>query len=183
VEWMHRASESIGAYLFNHKINFETKSKLEALTQKQADELVEIHRLQQSTYEKLELKLREMEDEKIKNEAVLEGCVDGVVSFDENGVIQFFNRSAEQILGYAKEAVKSKTVQELLPVFIREEHGVWKPFYSMSGVVKEISVRTEATLSTDTGEQVDALLTCTQAKVKSGMVFTLFIQKISVDLF
>jgi PAS domain S-box-containing protein len=183
VTWLERASESIGAHFFNYKVNSDTKAKLEMLTKKQAEELVEIHKLQETTLRKLESKLIEVEDEKIKSAQILEGCVDGVITFNESGSIQFCNKAAEELLGCSRDNIHHKKIQELLPVVIREDFGVCKPFYVISPGEKEITVRTEATLETFGGGTVDTLLTCTKVEHKGGILFTFFIQKISVDLF
>lgn len=98
MEWLERATESIAAHFFNHKINADAKSQLETLAQKQAAELVEIHRLQKQTYQTLELKLKEVEEEKLKNEEILQGCVDGVLVFDAEGKIEFCNQAAADML-------------------------------------------------------------------------------------
>ncbi|HEY0741575.1 MAG TPA: GAF domain-containing protein [Chryseosolibacter sp.] len=183
VTWLERVSESIGAHFFNYKVNADGKAKLEALTKKQADELVEIHRLQESTLRTLESKLVEVENEKTKSAQILEGCVDGVITFDHHGTVQFCNRAAQDILGHNKNYILSTAIQELLPVIIREELGVWKPFYAISSGEREISIRTEATLGTSDGGTVDTLLTCTRVEHAGANLFTFFIQKISVDLF
>lgn len=181
--WMERAAESVGAHLFNHKVNQDAKLKLEQLAKKQAEELVEVHRLQQSTYEKLEVKLKEVEDERLKNEAILNGCVDGVITFNEQGIVEFCNGVAEEILVCKREEINGNSIRQFIPIEIRLEHGIWKAYYTTSSGAKEIGVRTEATLTTSAGESVDVLMTCTKVTHKGGMIFTFFIQKISVDLF
>jgi PAS domain S-box-containing protein len=180
---LERVCESLAAHYFNQKINDDARQKLEALTDKQANELVEIHRLQQQTYSNLELKLREVEDEKFKNQAILEGCVDGVLSFDERGEINFCNHAACEIFGYERKAMLQKRVFELVPVRIDIENKNLKSYYLSAGGEKEITVRTEAIVKNDKGESIDVLITTTQVEVQHKVVFTFFLQKISVDLF
>jgi PAS domain S-box-containing protein len=183
IEWLERASESIAAHFFNHKINAEAKQQLETLTQKQAAELVEIHRLQRETFSELELKLKEVEEEKRKNVAILEGCVDGVIVFHTNGRIDFCNQAAAEILGQSREEILQHAMTSLLPVVIKEQNGVARAIYRQGDIYKEIAVRTEASFCTTGGVDTDVLITCTQARINTGVVFTFFIQKISVDLF
>jgi PAS domain-containing protein len=183
IKWLERACESIAAHFFNHKINREAKHQLEVLAQRQAAELVEIHTLQQQTYRELELKLREMEEEKRKNEMILEGCVDGVLVFDTKGKITFCNEAARELLNTRREVILGQSVSSLFPVMINQDAARWKVVYTKAGVEKEISVRTETSLPLYDQSNIDVLITCTQARLQSGVVFTFFIQKISVDLF
>lgn len=183
VRWLERAAESLGAHLFNQKINAEAKRQLEELANKQANELVEIHRLQKQTYNKLEDKLKEVEEEKIKNQAILEGCVDAVISFDEQGKIEFCNKAAEEILGYERKEIMQRQISELMKVRIEVLNGEIRPYLLSADLEKEITVRTEGSLACKNGETVDVLITSTQVQVHSNILFTFFIQKISVDLF
>jgi PAS domain-containing protein len=183
VAWLERAAASIAAHLFNYKIHYDSKKELEALAEKQANDLVEIQRLQSQTYYKLEQKLKEVEDEKIKNMAILEGCVDGVISFNECGVVHFCNKTAQEIFALSKEEIIMKRISELIPVRIDEIGNKLFPFLLTKEGEKEITVRTEVSINDAEGGSLDMLITSTQVNINSGILFTFFIQKISADLF
>lgn len=182
VQFIEKAAESLAAHLFNHKVNDQAKRNLEKLADKQAKELVEIHRLQEKTYKELELKLTEVEDEKYKNEAILEGCVDAVICFDSSGKINFCNKACEEVFGYSKAHLREVGIFNLIPMRVdnNENH---RCFYVNGGTEKEIGVRTEACITSMTGDAVDVLITSTTVDVNHKALFTFFIQKISVDLF
>jgi PAS domain-containing protein len=183
MKWLERACESIAAHFFSHRKNMDAKYQLEALAHRQAAELIDIHSLQRQTYHELESKLVEMQEQKRKSEIILEGCVDGVLVFDANGTIDFCNVAAAEILGETREHILSQTVSSLFPVSIIGNDRQWKVMRSTPVPEREISVRTEVTLPLRNKNEIDLLITCTTANLKSGMIFTFFIQKISADLF
>ncbi|MGE5406423.1 MAG: PAS domain S-box protein [Methanosarcina sp.] len=128
-------------------------------------------------------KIKDIETEKEKNIAVLEGCVDGVISFGQDGKIVYFNHSAEEIWGIQRENVLGKQVSSIIPLDIKTKDGKLTAYYSANGTGKEIQVRTEISLSHSNGNTIDLLVTLTRAKVENEFTFTIFAQNISVDFF
>lgn len=128
-------------------------------------------------------KIRDIESEKEKNIAVLEGCVDGVISFNQAGIIEYFNHSAEEIWSVQREKVIGNDISSLMPVTIISKDNNLTACYSNNGQSKEIQVRTEITCSDVNGNTVDLLATLTRAKLDNEFTFTIFAQKISVDFF
>ncbi len=54
--------------------------------------------------------------------AVFETAVDGIITIDERGTIESFNRAAERIFGYPAREVLERNVQILMPAPDREDH-------------------------------------------------------------
>jgi len=131
----------------------------------------------------LKKQIKDMEEEKAKNIAVLEGCVDGLITFNQNGTIEYFNNSAEEIWGTQRDAILGKPIDAILPIKLEKNKEGFSAIFSNNGTRKEIGVRTEVTLPDDKGNEMDLLVTLTKAKVDSDYSFTIFAQKISVDLF
>jgi PAS domain S-box-containing protein len=177
------------------------KKKAELESQRQAEELrsqgeklktytSELEDIKQNLSEKLNeaskgliKKIQDIESEKAKNIAVLEGCVDGVISFSQNGNIEYFNHSAEEIWGVQRESVLGKPISSIIPIEIETKDNKITANYSNNGTSKEILVRTEISFSDINGNNIDLLATLTRAKVDGETTFTIFAQKISVDLF
>lgn len=177
------------------------KKKAELESQRQAEELrsqgeklktytAELEDIKQNLSEKLSeaskgliKKINDIESEKAKNIAVLEGCVDGVISFNQNGNIEYFNHSAEEIWGVQRENVIGKHVSSIIPIEIITKDDTITANYLNNGSSKEIQIRTEISFSDINNTQVDLLATLTRAKVENETTFTIFAQKISVDLF
>ncbi len=123
-------------------------------------------------------KLLEVEAERSKNIAILNGCMDGVISFDESGIIGFSNVAAEEIFNKRREELLGYDIQNLLAINIIENSHGENIIITTSG--NEVSIRTE--VSSENNE-LSLLLTSAKVKMDRGYLFTLFIQKISVDLF
>lgn len=128
-------------------------------------------------------KIADIEIEKEKNIAVLEGCVDGVICFNQSGTIEYFNHSAEEIWGIQRENVIGKNINTLMPVIMKNGESIPTAYYMNNGSGKEIQVRTEVSFNHISGNTIDLLATLTRAKVENEFTFTIFAQKISVDIF
>jgi PAS domain S-box-containing protein len=177
------------------------KKKAELELQRQAEELrsqgeklktytSELEDIKQNLSEKLNeaskgliKKIQDIETEKAKNMAVLEGCVDGVISFNQNGNIEYFNQAAEEIWSVQRASVIGKPISTILPIELAAKDNTINAYYSGNGTSKEIHVRTEISFTDVNGNTIDLLATLTKARVENETTFTIFAQKISVDLF
>jgi PAS domain S-box-containing protein len=128
-------------------------------------------------------KIQDIETEKEKNIAVLEGCVDGVICFNQSGIIEYFNHSAEELWGIQRENVLGKNISTIMPVTIQSRENNLAVLYSNNGLEKDIQVRTEISFNDPNGNSIDLLATLTRAKIENEFNFTIFSQKISVDFF
>jgi GAF domain-containing protein/HAMP domain-containing protein len=127
--------------------------------------------------------IRQVEAEKQKNLAILEGCVDGVISFDQEGYIEFINKAAEDIWATARVDVLGKPIQSLIPLRLEGEKGSFSAYGRYHGQEREVGVRTEMEVVSCRGEEMEILVTLTQAQVESFHTFTIFVQRVSVELF
>jgi hypothetical protein len=59
----------------------------------------------------------------------------------------------------------------------------FKVIFSDKNTTKDIGIRTEVNFTDRDGEEIAVLLTLTQAKLGDECTYTLFVQKISVELF
>jgi PAS domain S-box-containing protein len=51
---------------------------------------------------------------------ILDNVIDGIVTTDENGIIEIFNPAAERIFGYSVDEVRGKSIDFLMPVSFYE---------------------------------------------------------------
>ncbi len=177
------------------------KKKAELETQRQAEELRvqgeqlknytnELEDIKKNLSEKLNeasmgllRKIKDIEAEKAKNIAVLEGCVDGVISFNQDGIVEYFNKSAEEIWGVQRQDIIGKNINEVIPMKLEVVDNNLIAYFANIGEVKEIGVRTEVTWQDAKSKDYDLLLTLTRAKVENNTTLTIFAQQISIDLF
>lgn len=175
-------------------LQLEAKKQAEEL-QEQGEKLrkytSELEDLQRSLSKKLEeakgemkIQIRDLQAEKAKNVAILEGCVDGVVAFNHRGTVEFFNKAAEDIWRISRNEVLRRSITLLMPVsFTEQNNDLSKVVFSDGTVTKELGIRTEITFSDKTGEDISVLVTLTKAEIGNECTYTLFVQKISVELF
>lgn len=139
-------------------------------------------RLKEATAE-MERQIQEIESEKTKNGAILEGCVDGVISFNESGQIEYFNKAAEDIWEISRQDALEKRIQDFIPVEIMVVEDEILVYYSKNGGRKILDARTEVPVSGKAGQEMEVLLTLTRVKVEGAFTFTAFAQKVAVELF
>lgn len=164
----------------------ENEKKLRVYTSELEELQNNLSKKLQEAKDEMKGQLEELEAEKLKNTAILEGCVDGVISFNDRGTVEFFNHAAEDIWAIDRDQVLGRNINELISVEFKErEDGSIHVVHLDDDfdVRTEISVRTEINIKDKHGEEVSLLLTCSKAEALGRHYYTLFAQKISVDLF
>ncbi len=91
-------------------------------------------------HRRIEKALREDE---IKTRAVLETSVDGIITINEQGLVETFNTAAEGIFGYAADEVVGRNVSVLMPSPYRQEHDGYIRNYLETGRRKIIGIGRE----------------------------------------
>ncbi|MBP2311318.1 PAS domain-containing hybrid sensor histidine kinase/response regulator [Azospirillum soli] len=78
-----------------------------------------------------------------KNRAILEAAVDGIITIDEQGRIESFNRAAERIFGYTAAEVLGRNVSMLMPPPYRQAHDDYLKNYLTTGQARIIGAGRE----------------------------------------
>ena len=193
LDFLKRVSESIASEIAVIKTHEHTKNLLlssESMTSElrsQEEEMRQSMEELAATQEEMARKMIELEKlervelERKKNVAILNGCMDGVISFNDKGIIEFVNIAAQEIFARSHKELIGSVISQLLPVRIGANiHG------EMSIIGKngnEVKVRTEVTGADSKGEEIAMLLTSAIVDLDGTNLYTLFIQKISVDIF
>ncbi len=76
---------------------------------------------------------QELHESEIRLRSIFEGVVDGLVTINEEGVVQDFNPAAEKIFGYVAEDVIGKKVNVLMPHDYAANHDGYLASYHETG--------------------------------------------------
>jgi PAS domain S-box-containing protein len=115
---------------------------------------------------------RELALSEAKMRAVLEGAVDGIITINEDGIIESFNPAAEKIFGYTAQEVIGRNVNLLVPGSHKERHNGYIQRYLKSGKAKIIGIGREVEGERKNGEVFPIELGVSEINVSKKRLFT-----------
>ena len=124
----------------------------------------------------IEQALRESE---AKSRAILDTAVDAIITIDSRGLVESFNKSAEQLFGYTPQDVIGKNVSFLMPEPYRSEHDGYLRNYCETGRAKIIGIGREVIAQRSDGTLVPADLAVSEVKLGDRRLFTGIVRDIS----
>ncbi|MDX9847611.1 MAG: PAS domain S-box protein [Tenuifilaceae bacterium] len=143
---------------------------------------VELNRKLREAKEDIKNQFKEVERVKIRTEKTLEGFLDAIITTDQDGIVQFFNKAAEELLGVTKEEILGQSIRILFPPDATDKDE-FLASYLDPGKQAIVGERREISITRKDGEELNVLMLLTEAKVGREHTITAFIQNISVDLF
>ncbi len=200
IEFVKHVSENIASTIIGIKTNNQTRRLLRE-SQEMTNQLkLQEEELRQNTKDlsaakenlnlqleeakmEMQMQIQKIEAERKKNIAILEGCEDGVITFKTNGIIDFFNKAAEDIWQIPREKALGKHIRAFIPVEITDSVDTAKVIYVGEGNSKTIDSRTELSIFDANGQEISVLTTLSVGKLEEESTFAFFIQRISVELF
>jgi PAS domain S-box-containing protein len=124
----------VEAELLRHRHHLESQIAERTLQLKEANEQMQAAR---DTAEDGNRKLldseREATDNELRIRTVVENVGEGIITLDEHGDIESFNRAASSIFGYAAQEVIGTNIQRLMPPAMRPMHRAGMARYLAGG--------------------------------------------------
>ncbi|MEE4196751.1 MAG: PAS domain S-box protein [Bacteroidales bacterium] len=175
----------IGNDITNEKLmEIETQKQTELLKQ-QEEELkqsrVDLKLQLKKAREEVKQQFKEIEKVQKRTERTLEGASDAIVTFDQHGVIKFFNNAAEQLWEIERDIVVGRKINKLFPGENYEDEFIISLLDPKAD--KMVGERKEVTIESTTGEEKSVIILLSMARLEDEVSYTAFIQNISVDLF
>ncbi len=103
---------------------------------------------------------------------IVEAAVDAIITIDERGAIETFNRAAEQLLGYSSAEVTGKNVTVLMPAQYRADHGRHIGQYIQTGQAQIIGIGREVVAQRKDGAIIPVHLSVSETFVGQRRIFT-----------
>lgn len=114
---------------------------------------------------KAHLNLRSMQ------EALLEAAVDGIISIDEWGIVQTFNRGAEQLFGYNKQEVIGENISMLMTSMHATQHDGYLRNYKKGGKAQIIGIGRDVQARRKDGSVFPMHLSVGESHTEHGRLF------------
>ncbi len=165
-----------------NKIKEQTE-RLKIQERKLQQSQVELSQKLKETREEMKNQFREIETVKVLNEKTLEGTLDAILTINQEGYLEFFNRAAEELWGYTKKEVLGQNVSIILPpdAAENEENYLGNVFKYSENLM--LRTRTEMFIVDKENNKIPVLVTLAEARMGKEYRLTAFIQNIEVELF
>ena len=125
--------------------------------------------------------IKEIERSQLRNERTLEGALDAIVTIDNNGVIKFFNKAAENLWNIERDIILGRNIKKLFPKDDYQDE--FLKTYLDPKADKIVGERKEVSITNKDGDEISVIIFLSQAILDDETTYTAFIQNISVDLF
>ena len=167
------------------------QKSVEQLSQQRSEEInkltAELKESENSLQDKLaearrEVKAQYQEIEKIKvrNEKTLEGAHDAIITINQSGDVEFFNRAAETLWGYSRTEVLGKNIKMLFRNYTQDEDEFMMNLLHPEKR-KVVGVRKETCILAKDGNEKPVIILLAGAKVQNEYTYTAFIQSSELE--
>jgi PAS domain S-box-containing protein len=113
--------------------------------------------------------------------AILKTTVDGIITINEDGIVESLNKAAERIFGYQADEVIGRNVNILMPEPDHSYHNSYLERYIQSGQAKIIGIGREVEGKRRDGSLVPLHLSVSEAKLGDRVFFTGILRDITVQ--
>ena len=120
-----------------------------------------------------------LSNRKQRLESILDAASNAIVTIEENGIIESFNKAATKIFGYTEDEVINENVKILMPEPDNSKHNSYLDNYHRTGIAKIIGIVREIVGQRKNGETFPLKLSVSQVNLDSGNVYTAIIEDLT----
>jgi two-component system, LuxR family, sensor kinase FixL len=120
-----------------------------------------------------------LRDREAQMRAILETAVEGIITINERGLCESFNRAAERIFGYKAREVIGRNISLLMPTPHREHHDDYLENYRSTGHAKIIGIGREVSGRRKDGTIFPMDLAVSEVGLADRRIFTGFVRDIT----
>lgn len=113
-----------------------------------------------------------LRDSEVRQHAILQTAVDGIITIDERGIIESFNPAAERLFGYTAEEAIGQNISMLMPSPDREEHDSYLARYLQTGEPHIIGIGREVRARRRDGTAFPIALAVSEMHLDGRRMFT-----------
>jgi PAS domain S-box-containing protein len=118
-------------------------------------------------------------DREARIRAIVDNAVDGIITIDEQGMVETYNRAAEKLFGYEADEVIGHNVKMLMPNPYAAEHDNYLANYRYTGHAKIIGIGREVVGQRKDGTTFPMELSVAEVKLGVRRIFTGIVRDIT----
>ncbi len=107
-----------------------------------------------------------------KIQAIVDTAVDGVITIEQNGVVESFNKAAEEMFGYRAGEVIGQNLKMLMPSFYHKKYDNYLNRYLTTGVKRIIGADREVVGQRKDGTTFPLEITVSEVSLDNRRLFT-----------
>ena len=111
--------------------------------------------------------------------AIVDTAADGIVTINQQGVIEFVNPAVERLFGYRRDELTGQNVSMLMTTPDREQHDHYLARYLRTGEARIIGIGREVTGRRKDGSEVPLFLSIGEFRLEGQRLFTGILRNIS----
>lgn len=120
-----------------------------------------------------------LRDSEQRIRAIVNTAVEGIITIDENGIIESLNPAAEKMFGYTADELIGRNVSVLMPPPYRQEHDTYIHNYRQTGHAKIIGIGREVLGQRKDGTVFPMDLSVGEVRLANCRLFTGFVRNIT----
>ncbi len=120
-----------------------------------------------------------MKDSRQRHLSIVNTMLDGLITIDEKGLIEDFNRAAEQMFGYRTDEVRGRNINMLMPEPYHSAHDKYLDDFQKTGIAKIIGIGREVVGKRKDGSILPMHLSVGQMEVAGQVMYSGIVRDIT----